>query len=413
MDAWRVAFPDSWNRSAGVRGFVRCPHNARALHALRAAGLLVALVWTTALQAATVATRNFVVHAQTEDIARQVGQAAEHYRKELAVAWLGQELPNWYRPCPIKVKVGQIGAGGATTFTFEGGEVFGWNMNVQGTLERILDSVIPHEVSHTIFASYFRRPLPRWADEGAATLVEHESERLRQSKLLNQVLSTNRRIPLQRLLEITEYPEDMHQVLTLYAEGYSLADFLVQQHGEQGRAKYLQFLADAHQHDWAYAFKKYYGFGSLRDVEQKWTGWVLAGSPPLPMNNGDALLADAGATAPHSEPAANNVASAAPAQPRTAAAPPTPLIRLEPLPTIQRQLRSRVSGSDLNAPEPKFTAMPTVDAEIQLGESAVQPETDAARPADANQRPVRPSIELPLTGSLREVNAGYDDAFQR
>ena len=87
-----------------------------------------------------------------QDDRRMWKAAAEFYRRELAIEWLGEALPRWYRPCPISVKVGQIGAGGATTFTFEGGEVFGWRMNVQGSLERILDSVIPHEVRHTIFA---------------------------------------------------------------------------------------------------------------------------------------------------------------------------------------------------------------------------------------------------------------------
>jgi hypothetical protein len=115
-------------------------------------------------------TRNFVVTAPTPQIAQQVGDAAEHYRRELAVEWLGCELPAWYAPCPIQVKVGQIGAGGATTFNFAPDQkgvmqVYGWDMKIQGSLERILDSVLPHEVSHTIFACYRAGPMkgpPRW-----------------------------------------------------------------------------------------------------------------------------------------------------------------------------------------------------------------------------------------------------------
>ena len=137
---------------------------------------------------------NFEVEAPTESIAQQVATTAERCRRELAIDWLGHELPNWSGRCQVRVKVGQIGAGGATTFSFSEGEVFGWNMTVQGSLERILDSVIPHEVSHTIFACHFRRPLPRWADEGAATLAEEDSERRRQQKLAEEVLPTKRRI---------------------------------------------------------------------------------------------------------------------------------------------------------------------------------------------------------------------------
>ena len=68
-----------------------------------------------------------------------------------------------------------LGAGGATTFQFQDGEVFGWRMSIQGSRERMLDSVLPHEITHMIFASHFRQPLPRWADEGGATSVEHAS----------------------------------------------------------------------------------------------------------------------------------------------------------------------------------------------------------------------------------------------
>ena len=100
-------------------------------------------------------------------------------------------MPTWAEPCPITVQVGDhMGAGGATSFMFERGEVYGWRMTIQGSLERVLDSVLPHEVTHTIFATHFRRPLPRWADEGACTTVEHASERAKQQTMLVDQLRT-------------------------------------------------------------------------------------------------------------------------------------------------------------------------------------------------------------------------------
>ncbi|WP_166824566.1 hypothetical protein [Thalassoroseus pseudoceratinae] len=237
---------------------------------------LILTVMTTA--GATYRTPNFIVTAPTAEIAKQCGDAAEHFREELAMKWLGKKMPRWYKPCTLSVKVGQIGAGGATTFAFDRGEVFGWRMNVQGTLERILDSVIPHEVSHTVLACHFRRPLPRWADEGAATLVEHESEQRRQRLLLEQVWDSSRRIPLRRLLAIKEYPKDMQDVLTLYAEGYSLADFLVQ---AGGRTRFLEFLDAAHRIGWDAAIKQYYNLDDVNSLENRWNGWIMAGSPRL------------------------------------------------------------------------------------------------------------------------------------
>lgn len=223
-------------------------------------------------------TPNFDVTAPTEEIAMKAGKTAERYRSLLAKAWLGQELPNWMKPCKLKVKVGQIGAGGATTFQFHKGHVYGWDMTVQGSLERVLDSVIPHEVSHTIFASYFRRPLPRWADEGAATLIEHDSEISKQRLILKQVFHTSRRIPLKTLLELKEYPQDRQDVYTLYAEGYSLADFLVQ---ARGRKRFLQFLETAHHEGWTASLRKHYSLESIDSLEKNWNDWIIAGSPDL------------------------------------------------------------------------------------------------------------------------------------
>ncbi len=250
--------------------------DARSLRiALALAGWLLA---SSVSSAAQWKTENFVVTAPTEALAKKVAFTAEAWRVRLAKEWLGRSLPKWYRPCPISVTVGQIGAGGATTFRFAQGQVFDWRMNVQGTEERILDSVIPHEVSHTIFASHFRRPLPRWADEGAATLAEHESEQRRQSMHLKQVWNTSHKIPLGDLLSMEEYPSDMRDVLTLYAQGYSLANFLVQ---KGGKARYLKFLDLAEKKECKTALNVLYGIDGIESLDSSWGSWVVAGSPPL------------------------------------------------------------------------------------------------------------------------------------
>lgn len=245
--------------------------------------IVVGLVALAPLSAAEYRTDNFVVTAPSRDFAKKVAMTAERWRVRLAKQWLGHDIPNWSRPCPIQVQVGQIGAGGETTFRFAPNpktgrnEVYGWEMRVQGTAQRILDSVIPHEVSHTIFASHFRRPLPRWADEGAATLAEHESERRRQDLTLKQVWDDGR-FPLKQLLSMKEYPRDMQDVMTLYAQGYSLASYLVQ---KGGRERFLKLLAMAKKKSWPVAFEALYGIDDIRTLESVWGSWVIAGSPDL------------------------------------------------------------------------------------------------------------------------------------
>lgn len=223
------------------------------------------------------ATTNFVVTARSKELAQQVAEVAEHEREQLAIAWFGHKLEPWYRPCKVSVQDGpQLGAGGKTKFRFEQGEVSGWDMSVQGSVERILDSVIPHEVNHTILACYFRRPVPRWADEGAASLFEHASEVKKQQDLVNQLMQNGRRIPLRVMLDMAEYPVDMSQTLALYAQGYSLTYYLVQ---HKGRSQFLKFLTDAEKRGWDTAIQSFYGQRNIETLERDWCSWVLAGSP--------------------------------------------------------------------------------------------------------------------------------------
>src|SRR4029078_494855 len=65
-------------------------------------------------------TTNFVVSAPTPQLAKEIGDQAEVYRKQLAVEWLGKELPAWSKPCPITAQVQlNLGAGGETSIGFE------------------------------------------------------------------------------------------------------------------------------------------------------------------------------------------------------------------------------------------------------------------------------------------------------
>jgi hypothetical protein len=229
------------------------------------------------VDAAGYRTTNFTVSAPTLELAKEIGDRAEACRRDQAIEWLGKELPPWHKPCPIHAKVAPgLGAGGATSFVFDRGEVFGWKMNIQGSRERILDSVVPHEVTHTIFATHFRRPLPRWADEGACTTVEHRSEIAKQERMLIEFLKTRRGIAFSDMFVMKDYPAD---VMPLYAQGHSLAQWLIE---NRGRKAFLDFLADGMQDEnWPRAVRQHYDFDSLGALQNAWLGWVKNGRPRL------------------------------------------------------------------------------------------------------------------------------------
>jgi hypothetical protein len=245
---------------------------ARFYRAALAAALLPCLL------GASYRTPNFVVRNGDPQFAKQMGDAAEKYRRELAIEWTGKRMPDWSQPCVMTVEDGpKLGAGGATTFIFDRGEVFGWRMTIQGPRDRLLDSVLPHEVTHMVFASHFRRPLPRWADEGGASVVEHPSEKAKHRKMLVEFLRTKRGIAFNRMFAMTEYPRD---VMPLYAQGYALAEFLIR-HG--GKRKYIAFLEEGLQtKQWSAAIARHYGIRDLGELQNTWVAWIKQGMPLTP-----------------------------------------------------------------------------------------------------------------------------------
>ncbi len=212
-------------------------------------------------------------------------------RHDLALEWLGHVLPDWQEPCPVVAKVSpRLGAGGRTSFMFRAGVPFGWDMEVQGLRERVLDSVLPHEITHTIFATHFGCPLPRWADEGACTTVEHASERRKQELWLVRFLKTERGIPFNHMFAMTEYPGD---ILPLYSQGYSVARFLIAQ---GGKPKFVEFVSEGLKSgNWPAAVERFYGFSSLGQLQLQWLDWVVQGSREqnVPASRPDVQLASA------------------------------------------------------------------------------------------------------------------------
>ena len=211
--------------------------------------------------------RNFDVTGTTPEYCRRIAVAAESQRTALAKLWLGKELADWQNPCPIEVTLNPVAAGGVTTFSFERGSPDPALVAVTGSLERILNNQLPHEVAHAILAAHFRRPVPRWADEGVAILSECNAEHKRHDRILAQLLNSGRALRLSHLLPLKEYPSDR---ITLYTQGYSVTRFLVER---KDRATFLAFLSSGMKDGWDTAAKDCYAFDTVSDLERSWLAW--------------------------------------------------------------------------------------------------------------------------------------------
>ncbi|QDV61709.1 hypothetical protein [Crateriforma conspicua] len=253
--------------------------------------LLMPTSFATAAKARTI---NFMVDAPTPQLAQQVARSAEKYRQDLAMHWLGRVLPDWPSPCPINVVAGNYPAQGVTTYNPQ--PVRDFRMEVVGTPQRILDSVLPHEITHTVLATHFGRPLPRWADEGICTTVEHPDEKRKHEIKLREFLHTRRGIKMNELFLMKEYPSD---ILPMYAQGYSVCRFLIAQ---KDARTFIRFLDDyMKQPSWTQNVRKHYGYESLRELQENWLAWVADGSGDV-----DAYVKSDAATSPVTLAAATN-----------------------------------------------------------------------------------------------------------
>jgi hypothetical protein len=227
----------------------------------------IALTLVPLLCGASHRTTNFVVEASTPEVARRVAEHAEACRSAIAKQWLGQELAAWSAPCPVRVKLTQGEAGGVTSFGFNRGKVSDQDMMVEGRLDRILASALPHEVTHTIFAAYFGGPMPRWADEGASLLSEDLRERRRHDQIAVDLLARRGDFPLSRLFRMEEYPSDL---MGFYGQGYSISRFLIEM---GGRPRFLKFVREGLHSGWDAATRTHYGLADVRELDRAWHSW--------------------------------------------------------------------------------------------------------------------------------------------
>jgi hypothetical protein len=213
-------------------------------------------------------TANFLVQADSAEVAKLVAESAEKCRQKLAKLWLGKEPAPWDVPCPIQVSLTMSRVGGFTNVAFSHGKVHSQTVNIEGPLDRILKGPLPHELAHVLLANKFGFRPPRWADEGVAILSEDKAQGERQVRAFRKIYAEDRCFALRRLLEMQDYPAD---VPCLYAQGHSVARYLVT---AKGRKVFLDFLKDGHDRGWDTAAEAQYGFKDVEQLETAWLGWV-------------------------------------------------------------------------------------------------------------------------------------------
>jgi hypothetical protein len=214
-------------------------------------------------------TASFVIYADSPAAAKLIGEFAETSRKELAEQWLGdQEAVTWTTPCHLHVSLNLARVGGFTEVSYAKGKVRVQKVEIEGPLDRVLTGLLPHELTHVLFANYFGAQPPRWADEGGALLSEDEAQGERQSKFFRRMLAEDKCFPLGRFFALGKYPDD---VPCLYAQAHSVARFLVD---AKGRKAFLAFVKNGVESGWDDAARKHYGYTNVEQLEKAWLTWA-------------------------------------------------------------------------------------------------------------------------------------------
>ena len=228
---------------------------------IRAGSVLMALGFAWSLPAATYRSANFEVTADSAELAREFALEAEKWRATLARRWLNQPLAKWDDVCRIGVTTRLTGGTGWTDYHFLGGRLVRVGIRLEGPSERLLEYVLPHELTHAVLVTALGEALPRWADEGAAMLSESKSQKHRHRLRAHELLKAGNLIPLGELLETADYPAEKSQLHAFYAESFTVCEFLI---NKGGPVRFLQFVQDGHTDGWNRAILRHY---KLQDAE--------------------------------------------------------------------------------------------------------------------------------------------------
>jgi hypothetical protein len=160
-------------------------------------------------------------------------------------------------------------------------------MELHGPLDRILETLLPHEIVHAILASHFKAAIPRWADEGAALMAEDPQEQQRLWLLEEPRLTGKDQPPLTDLLDASEYPARKDEVRTFYIRGAALTAFLV----SAGKTRFLEFVRAGMNDGWNSAVLVHYGFADVAELEAAWLDWLRADRPAIELEDAQLLAA--------------------------------------------------------------------------------------------------------------------------
>ena len=225
-------------------------------------------------------TNNFrVCCEESSEIATELSKNAESLRAKLRAQWLADTGKSaWTPKCQVVLHSSRqsytaaVGRGsertvGSSLVKVEHGEITRRRLDLIGGQTDYRSAALPHELTHVVLRDRFLvNPIPRWADEGAATIADTSDKQERHRKDLQKALADGTTVSAAALVASDEFPR-IDRWGTFYGESVSLTKFLV---NRESPVRFVNFVEAAASNGYDKALKDTYGIKNLAELDHQW-----------------------------------------------------------------------------------------------------------------------------------------------
>lgn len=202
----------------------------------------------------TLASNNFtLINSNTpQDIKDSWENICEKYRTKFYKEFVPEvKIEDWKNKTTLEIVPGK--AQGETNY--EKPED-GFRIKISGSVDLMQNCILPHEIMHCVFASYVKGHIPRWADEGYASIVEPK----------RPPYPIKTKWPFKIIMNQKDYPEDVY---SYYGQSSNMTEWLV---NLKGRIVFRDFINEfcTSDQDWEPLLDKYYGFKTYQEAQRHW-----------------------------------------------------------------------------------------------------------------------------------------------
>ena len=205
--------------------------------------------------------------AADQPLADEIRDAAEGLRKQIALEWLGAELPPGKGRTVISIHVDDS-ANRGLTWLIDHPKRKMHSTWLTTSREGATGPLLAHEIVHVVLGTYYPGRLPAWADEGAASLQDGPQR----DAIRNRILASwARDASWPEIADVLGAPTLPSSDQRAYAVAVSLTRYLLTR-GD--KPQLLRFAVEGREQGWDKALRTHYRIQSVDELQAAWQGWV-------------------------------------------------------------------------------------------------------------------------------------------